>query len=131
MGWTVCKLGDVGENGGAFVHNHLVKCSDHSYTDTTNGKNYVVEKLVNTGDIVGSGRTLVIENAFPTMSLLQDSVDWKLPVIATQRGRIAHLPANINQCRQRCKNWLRGYSQTLHNDDINILERFKCCCSTR
>ena len=99
---------------------YLVKCSDHSYTDTTNGKNYVVGQLVNTGDIVGSGRTLVIENAFPTMSLLHDSVDWKLPVIATQRGRIAHLPANINQYRQRCKHWLRGYSQTLHSDDINL-----------
>ena len=52
MGWTVCKLDDVGENGGAFVYNHLVKCGDHTYTDTTNGKNYnVVEQLVNTGDI--------------------------------------------------------------------------------
>ena len=121
MGWTVCKLGDVGENGGAFVYNHLVKCSDHTYTDTTNGKNYnVVEQLVNTGDIVNSGRTLVMDNAFPTMTLLCDSVDWKLRVIATQRGRIAHLPANVNQYRQRCKNWFRGYSQTLHNDDINL-----------
>ena len=110
----------MGENGAAFVYNHLIKCGDNSYTDTTNRKNYnVVEQLVNTGDIVGSGRTLVMDNAFPAMSLLRDSVRWKLRVIATQRGRIAHLPANINQYRQRCKNWLGGYSQTLHNDEIN------------
>ena len=103
------------------MYNHLVKCGDYTHTDTTNGKNYnVVEQLVNTGDIVNSGRTLVMDNAFPTMTLLRDSVDWKLRVIATQRGQIAHLPANINQYRQRCKNWLRCYSQTLHNDDINL-----------
>ena len=24
MGWTICKLVDIGENGGSFVFNHLV-----------------------------------------------------------------------------------------------------------
>ena len=86
MRWTVCKLGDVGENDGAFVYNHLIKCGDHTYTDTTYGKNYdVVEQLVNTGDIVGFERTLVMDNMFPTMPLLCTSVNWKLHVIATQR----------------------------------------------
>ena len=61
-----------------------------------------------------------MDNVFRTMSLLCDSVHWKLHVIATQRGRIAQLPAYINQYRQRCKNWLRGYSQSLQNDDINL-----------
>ena len=81
MGWTICKLGDIAENGGSFVFNHLVKCGEHTYTNLINAKNYnIVWQLVNTGDIIGSGRTLEMDSAYPTIPLLE----WNLRVMATQ-----------------------------------------------
>ncbi len=38
MGWTVDKVCDMGEHGGYYVYNHLVKVGKHSYTDIRNGK---------------------------------------------------------------------------------------------
>ena len=75
MGWTICKPGDIGENGGSFVFSHLVKYVEHTYTNLANGMNYnIIWLLVDTGDISGSGRTLVMDSAYPTIALFRDWV---------------------------------------------------------
>ena len=64
----------------------LVKCGyTNGYTNLTNRKNYnIVWQLVNTGDVIGSGRTLVMDIAYPTIPLHRDCVERNLYVIATQ-----------------------------------------------
>ena len=60
IGWTICKLGDTGKNRGSFVFNYLVKYGENPYTNLTSGKNYnTVWQLVNTGDVIGSGKTVL------------------------------------------------------------------------
>ena len=55
------------------------------HTNLTNGKNYsIVWQIVNTGDIFGSDRTLVIDSVYLTIPLLGDCAKWNRRVIATQ-----------------------------------------------
>ena len=47
MGWTVNKIADMGELGGYYTFNHLVKVGKQTYTNTGFGKNYnTVEQLL-------------------------------------------------------------------------------------
>ena len=45
MGWIINKLAEVGEKGGSFVSNHIVKVGKATYTDVSKGKTYNMVKL--------------------------------------------------------------------------------------
>ena len=68
-----------------------------------------------------------MDSAYPTIPLLCDCVDLNVHVIATQWGRTAHLPANINSYKQICKDRITGYSDCSPRiNQPNFLEWFKC-----
>ena len=42
----------------------------------------------------------------------------KTSIVATQKGSIAHLRPKYSVFKSRCKNYLRGFSETLHNEKL-------------
>ena len=120
MGWTICKISDKGVHGGNFVGNHVVKVGRKTYKNTENGKNYdVVDQLLT--DYKDRGRQVVMDSGFPTMKLMTDSKDlWSTRLIATQRGRTAHLPASHADNIKTTKTFARGFSKSLHCGFVNL-----------
>ena len=88
------QIGDQGNRGGTFIWNHLVHVGRYTYTSTENGKYFnVVEQLVE--GLTGAGRLLALDNAFPTIKLLQVAkTDWNTAIVATQAGNTKHLAEN-------------------------------------
>ena len=117
MGWTVNKLADKGELGGYFVYNHLTKVGKYSYTDLSKGKNYnIVDQLIS--EVKGLGKTVVMDSGFPTVSLVKDAKqEWNTAIISTPRGNVAHLPSKHGIFKNRCKSFIRGYSESLHHGE--------------
>ena len=120
MGWTVCKISDKGQYGGYFVCNHVVKVGKKSYVHPQNGKNYdIVDQL--TAGLKNSGRLVVMDSGFPTLKLMNDSWQlWRTQMIATQHGNTAHMPSNHKVHLKKAKKFVRGFSQTLHHDNITV-----------
>ena len=119
MGWAICKISDKGVHGGNFVGNHVVKVGRKTYKNTANGKNYdVVDQLLT--DYKDRGRQVVVDSGFPTVKLMTDSEDlWRTRLIATQRGRTAHLPTSHADIKTT-KTFARGFSKSLHCGFVNL-----------
>eukprot|EP00794_Sanderia_malayensis_P004514 gene4514-biopygen3674 len=120
MGWTVCKVSDKGKFGGNFVINHVTKVGKKTYRNAQNGKNYdIVEQLLS--GYKGTGRLVVMDSGYPTLKLLTDAKRlWQTRMIATQRGNTAHLPSNHKANIKASRSFLRGFSQSLHNGNLNV-----------
>ena len=120
MGWTINKLAEVGEKGGSFVSNHLVKVGKATYADVSRGNTYSMVKLLLT-DVIGKGKLVAMDSGSPTLCLLRDATDdWNTSIIATQAGNTAHLPAKHSMFKSRCKKYCHGFSETLHNGDLMV-----------
>ena len=120
MGWTVNKIADQGELGGYYTYNHLVKVGKQTYTNTGSGKNYnTVEQLLE--GLKYMGRLVVMDSGFPTIQLLKDAASlWNTRIIATVRGNTAHLPKKHSSFLKNTKSFVRGYSQSLHHENLNL-----------
>ena len=120
MGWTVNKIADQGEFGGYYTYNHLVKVGNKTYNNTEFGKNYnTVDQLLE--GLKGMGRLVVMDSGFPTIKLLKDSAKlWNTRIIATVRGNTAHLPKNHGSFMKKAKSFVRGYSQSLHHENLHL-----------
>ena len=120
MGWTIYKLGERGQFGNYMITNHLVNVGKKTYTSTANGKTYnIVDQLMEQHK--DQGKLLVLDNGFPTVKLMKDAkILWNTRVVATQRGKSAHFPANHLTFVKQTKSFARGYSKSLHNDFLTV-----------
>ena len=67
------------------------------------------------------GRLVVIDSCFPTIQLLKDAARiWNTRIIATVRGNTAHLPKKHSSFLKNAKSFVRGYSQSLHHENLNL-----------
>ena len=67
------------------------------------------------------GRLVVMDSGFPTIKLLKDSAKlWNTRIIATVRGNTAHLPKNHGSFMKKAKSFVRGYSQSLHHENLHL-----------
>ena len=116
------KLGETGQEGGAFVLNDVVKCGKYCHTDTDKGRNYnVINQVLEGANVIGSGRLIVLDSAYVTTVLFKDAKSkWNLRMIGTLRSSTAHLPSNFSAIKSRATRWIRGYSETLHHECLNI-----------
>ena len=82
----------MGSNGKVFIWNPLVHVGKYIYTSIQNGKYFnIVEQILD--GLTGVGRLVVLDNAFPTISLLRTAkIDWNTVIVATQAGNTKHLP---------------------------------------
>ena len=87
----VMQIGDTGSIGNVFIWNLLVHVGRYTYTSSEHGKYFnVVEQLLE--GLTSVGRLLVLDNAFPTLSLWQiERDDWNTATIATQSSNTKHL----------------------------------------
>ena len=46
--------------------------------------------------------------------------EWNTSIVATQKGNTAHLPTKHSVFTSRCKNYLRGLSETLHSAELTV-----------
>lgn len=120
MGWTVCKVSNKGQHGCYFINNHVTKVGKKSYVHPENGKNYdIVDQLI--VGLKDESRLVVMDNGFPTVKLLKDARElWKTKVIATQRGNTAHLPKSHKTNVKKTKEFVRGFSKSLHCGNLSI-----------
>ena len=120
--WMEVKLGETGQKGGPFVLNYLVKWGKHSHTDTTKGRNYnVINHDLEGANLIGSGRLIVLDSAYVTTVLFEDAEPkWNLRMIRTLRANTAYLPSKFSAVKSRATCWIRGYSETLHHECMNI-----------
>ena len=120
MGWTVCKISDKGCFGGNFVCNHVVKVGKKTYKNPQKGKNYdIVDQLLS--GLKDNGRLIIMDSGFPTVNLLKDARQlWETHIIATQRGNTKHLPKSHKKNLSQAKQFMRGYSKTLHHQFLTL-----------
>ena len=102
------KLGETGQEGGAFVLNDLVKCGKYSHTDTAKGRNYnVINQVLEGANVIGSGRLIALDSVYVTTVLFKDAKSkWNL--------------RNFSAIKSRATHWIRGYSETRHHECLNI-----------
>ena len=71
--------------------------------------------------MIGSGRLIVIDSAYVTTVLFKEvKSKWNLRMKGTLRASTAHLPSNFSAIKSRATRWIRGYSETLHHECLNI-----------
>ena len=120
MDWTVCKISDKGQYGGYFVCNHVVQVGKKSYVHPQNGKNYDIADQLTAG-LMNSGRSVVMDSSFPNLKLMKDSWQlWRKQMIAHSMVNTAHMPSNHKVHLKKAKNFVRGFSQALHHDNITV-----------
>ena len=122
MGWTVCKLNDKGLHGGCFIANH-VKIGKKSHFSSQNGKNCdIVEQLLQ--GFKDNGLFVIMDSEFPTLKLFRDARQlWGTGIMATQQGKTAHLPLSHNEHVKSAERLSRGFSKSLHNEEVTVTYR--------
>ena len=45
---------------------------------------------------------------------------WNKSIVATQKENTTHLPTKHSAFKSRCKNYLCGFSETLHSEELTV-----------
>ena len=82
MGYTIPKIADRGQLRGCYTVNHIVKVGIYMLPENEKGKQYATIEYLLQG-LVGVGRLLVVDSAYTTFDLLEDTKSkWNTQVTA-------------------------------------------------
>ena len=81
----------------------------------------IVDQLISSSDIKGSGRTVVLDSAYVTILLFRAAATvWKTKMVSTIGKQLKHLFSRFSDMKSNSKRWMCGFSQSLHNEELNI-----------